>query len=41
MNNKSSFEKNGGTYKMVDGVRIPVLDIPEEAKKLSAFGKIR
>lgn len=33
MNNKSSFEKNGGTYKMVDGVRIPVLDIPEEAKK--------
>ena len=33
MNNKSSFEKNGGTYRMVNGYRIPNLDLPEEAKK--------
>ena len=33
MINKSSFEKNGGTYRMVNGYKIPNLDLPEEAKK--------
>ena len=33
MNNKSSFEKSGGTYRMVNGYKIPNLDLPEEAKK--------
>ena len=33
MNNESSFEKNGGTYRMVNGYKIPNLDLPEEAKK--------
>lgn len=33
MNDKSSFEKNGGTYRIVNGYKIPNLDLPEEAKK--------
>ena len=33
MKQKSSFEKNGGTYRMVNGYKIPNLDLPEEAKK--------
>lgn len=32
MNNKSSFEKNGGTYRIVNGYKIPNLVLPEEAK---------
>ncbi len=33
MNNKSSFEQNGGTYRMVGDYRIPSIALPAEARK--------
>ena len=33
MNNKSSFEQNGGTYRMVGDYRIPNITLPAEANK--------
>ena len=31
--NKSSFEQNGGTYRMVGDYRIPNITLPDEARK--------
>ena len=37
--NKSSFEQNGGTYRMVGDYRIPNITLPAEARKpLGAWG---
>ncbi len=33
MNNKSSFEQNGGTYRMVGDYKIPNISLPAEANK--------
>ena len=33
MNNKSSFEQNGGTYRTVDDYKIPNITLPAEANK--------
>ncbi|MBR2883954.1 MAG: TnpV protein [Clostridia bacterium] len=33
MNNKSSFEQNGGTYRMVGDYKIPNITLPAEANK--------
>ncbi len=33
MNNKSSFEQNGGTYRIVGDYKIPNITLPAEARK--------
>jgi len=39
---KSLFEQNGGTYRMVDGYRIPNLTLPNESKyEIGRFGLMR
>ncbi len=39
MNNKSSFEQNGGTYRTVGDYRIPNITLPaEESKPLGMWG---
>ena len=39
---KSLFEQNGGTYRMVDGYRIPNLTLPDEPSyEIGRFGLMR
>ena len=37
---KSTFEKNGGTYRNENGILIPNLKAPENTKKIGKYGSL-